>query len=82
MEDGLLVQAMEEAAAHPVKAPAAYLRSILDRCRAEGILTLEAWQARHRPQGSSKRVDRDTPSGNDFLADALTRPRRHKRKNE
>ena len=83
LEDGLLVEAMREAAAHPVKAPAAYLDSILGRCRAEGILTLSAWQARKRPAGAglSKRVDRPTPSGNDFLADAVTRPRRHKRKN-
>ena len=80
LEDGLLVEAMREAAAHQVKAPAAYLDSILGRCRAEGILTLAAWQARKRPAGASKRVDRPQPSGNDFLADALTRPRRHKRK--
>ena len=83
LEDGLMVEAMREAAAHQVKAPAAYLDSILGRCRAEGILTLSAWQARKRPAGAglSKRVDRPTPSGNDFLADAVTRPRRHKRKN-
>ena len=80
LEDGLIIQAMEEAAAYQVKSPAAYLKKILDRCQAEGIFTLAAWQARKRPAGGSKRVDRETPSGNDFLADALTRPRRHKRK--
>lgn len=79
MEDGLIIQAMEEAAAHQVKAPAAYLKKILDRCQGEGIFTLAAWQARKRPSGADKRVDRAAPSGNDFLADALTRPRRHKR---
>ena len=79
MEDGLIIQAMEEAAAHQVKAPAAYLKKILDRCQGEGIFTLVAWQARKRPSGADKRVDRAAPSGNDFLADALTRPRRHKR---
>ena len=56
-----------------------YIRSILDRCQAQGIHTLTAWQAAHRG-GGAKRVDRDTPSGSDFLADAATRPRRHKRK--
>lgn len=45
-----------------------------------GALTLAAWQAGRRPAGSDKRVDRPQPSGSDFLADALTRPRRHKRK--
>lgn len=43
-------------------------------------LTLAAWQAGRRPAGSDKRVDRPQPSGNDFLADAVERPRRHKRK--
>ena len=32
------------------------------------------------PRLDAPRVDRETPSGNDFLADALNRPRRHKRK--
>ena len=36
-------------------------------------------RAAHRG-GGGKRVDRAQPSGNDFLADALNRPRRHKRK--
>lgn len=79
LEDALIVQAMREAAEHDVKATLPYIRSILDRCQAQGIRTLDAWQAAHRG-GGAKRVDRETPSGNDFLADAATRPRRHKRK--
>ena len=79
LEEGLIVQAMREAAEHDVKATLPYIRSILDRCQAQGIHTLDAWQAAHRG-GGAKRVDRETPGGNDFLADAATRPRRHKRK--
>lgn len=78
LEEGLIVQAMREAAEHDVKATLPYIRSILDRCQAQGIHTLDAWQAAHR--GGGKRVDRAQPSGNDFLADAAQRPRRHKRK--
>ena len=79
LEEGLIVQAMREAAEHDVKAPLPYIRSILDRCQAQGIHTLAAWQAAHRG-GGAKRVDRETSSGNNFLADAVNRPRRHKRK--
>lgn len=79
LEDALIVQAMREAAEHDVKATLPYIRSILDRCQAQGIRTLDAWQAAHRG-GGGKRVDRAQPSGNDFLADAAIRPRRHKRK--
>ena len=79
LEDALIVQAMREAAEHDVKATLPYIRSILDRCQAQGIHTLDAWQAAHRG-GGGKRVDRAQPSGNDFLADAIERPRRHKRK--
>ena len=79
LEDALIVQAMREAAEHDVKAILPYIRSILDRCQAQGIHTLDAWQAAHRG-GGGKRVDRAQPSGNDFLADAAQRPRRHKRK--
>ena len=79
LEDALIVQAMREAAEHDVKATLPYIRSILDRCQAQGIRTLDAWQAAHRG-GGGKRVDRAQPSGNDFLADAMDRPRRHKRK--
>ena len=79
LEEGLIAQAMREAAEHDVKATLPYIRSILDRCQAQGIHTLTAWQAAHRG-GGAKRVDRETPSGSDFLADAVSRPRRHKRK--
>lgn len=79
LEEGLIAQAMREAAEHDVKATLPYIRSILDRCQAQGIHTVAAWQAAHRG-GGGKRVDRAQPSGNDFLADAATRPRRHKRK--
>lgn len=79
LEDALIVQAMREAAEHDVKATLPYIRRILDRCQAQGIRTLDAWQVAHRG-GGGKRVDREAPSGNDFLADAATRPRRHKRK--
>ena len=79
LEEGLIVQAMREAAEHDVKATLPYIRSILDRCQAQGIRTLDAWQAAHRG-GGGKRVDRAQPSENDFLADAATRPHRHKRK--
>lgn len=81
MEDAVIVAAIREAAAHEAKSPLAYIRPILDRAAAAGRLTMEAWQAAH-PNGcsnGSKRVDRTEPSGNDFLADAMTRPRRHKR---
>ena len=79
LEDALIVQAMREAAEHDVKATLPYIRSILDRCQAQGIRTLDAWQAAHRG-GGGKRVDRAEPSGNDFLADATERLHRHKRK--
>ena len=79
LEEGLIVQAMREAAEHDVKATLPYIRSILDRCQAQGIHTLDAWQAAHRG-GGGKRVDRAEPSGNDFLANATNRARRHKRK--
>lgn len=80
LEAEVILQAMQETAEHNARAPLPYLRSILDRCQAQGIRTLAAWQAGRRPAGSDKRVDRPQPSGSDFLADALTRPRRHKRK--
>lgn len=80
LEAELILQAMQETAEHNARAPLPYLRSILDRCQAQGIRTLAAWQAGRRASGSGKRVDRPEPSGNDFLADAAQRPRRHKRK--
>lgn len=80
MEDALILEAVRETAAHAAKCPLAYTRRILDQAAASGQLTLAAWQAGRRASGSGKRVDRPQPSGNDFLADAAIRPRRHKRK--
>lgn len=80
MEDALILEAVRETAAHAAKCPLAYTRRILDQAAAAGQLTLSAWQAGRRVSGSGKRVDRPEPSGNDFLADAVERPRRHKRK--
>lgn len=81
MEDELIITAIREAGVHEAKSPLAYIRPILDRAAAAGQLTLAAWQAAHPPgcSGGGKRVDRPEPSGNDFLADAVSRPRRHKR---
>ena len=79
MEEALILEAIRETAAHAAKCPLAYTCRILDQAEAAGQLTLTAWQAGRRPRGS-KRVDRPEPSGNDFLADAVERPRRHKRK--
>ena len=79
MEDALILEAIRETAAHAAKCPLAYTRRILDQAAAAGQLTLTAWQAGRR-SWNSKRVDRPQPSGNDFLADAVERPRRHKRK--
>lgn len=80
MEDALILEAVRETAAHAAKCPLAYTRRILDQAAAAGQLTLSAWQTGRRASGSGKRVDRPEPSGNDFLADAAQRPRRHKRK--
>lgn len=80
MEDALILEAIRETAVHAAKCPLAYTRRILNQAAAAGQLTLSAWQTGRRPAGSGKRVDRLQPSGNDFLADAFTRPRRHKRK--
>ncbi len=79
MEEALILQAVREASAHGARNPLAYTRQVLEEALGTGMLTLAAWQARKRPSGADKRVDRAAPSGNDFLADALTRPRRHKR---
>ena len=79
LEDALIVQAMREAAEHDVKATLPYIRSILDRGPARGIHPRAAGRAAPRG-GGGKRVDRAQPRGNDFRADALNRPRRHKRK--
>lgn len=81
LEDALILEAIRQAAAHEASRPLAYASRILDQAAASGQRTLAAWQAAHRSGGGGgKRVDRPSPSGNDFLADAAVRPRRHKRK--
>lgn len=49
---------------------------VMRRLQKTGALALQPEVPRLEPP----RVDRAEPSGNDFLADALNRPRRHKRK--
>lgn len=81
LEESLILEAIRQAASHGARSPLAYIGRILDQAAASGQLTLAAWQAAHRGGGGGgKRVDRPSPSGNDFLADAAARPRRHKRK--
>lgn len=81
LEEGLILEAIRQAASHGARSPLAYIGRILDQAAASGQLTLAAWQAAHRGGGGGgKRVDWPSPSGNDFLADAAARPRRHKRK--
>ena len=71
VEDALILQAMREIAKRDVKSPYPYLRAILDKAVSAGQLTLDAWQAGRRPSGGARpRVDRETPSGNDFLKNA------------
>ena len=79
ISDTVIAAAMREAAEYEAKAPLPYVRRILEQCQAYGIFTAQDWKASHKGNRGSKRVDRATPSGNDFLADALNRPRRHKR---
>ena len=79
ISDTVIAAAMREAAEYEAKAPLPYVRRILEQCQAYGIFTAQDWKDSHKGNRGSKRVDRATPSGNDFLADALSRPRRHKR---
>jgi hypothetical protein len=83
VEDALINRALREAVDHGAKSPWAYAKSILDKAVHTGDLTLTAWEAKHIPSmggGRNTRVDRDVPSGNDFLKGAMERPRRLKRK--
>ena len=59
-----------------------YWNSILKTWNAKGLRTVRDVRGPVAAAGASRnlRVDRETPSGSDFLEDALTRPRRHKRK--
>ncbi len=58
-----------------------YVRRILERCAADGILTAEAYQSARPATGGGHniRVDRSQPSGNDFIKNAVNRPRHLKR---
>ena len=59
-----------------------YWNSILKTWNAKGLRTIRDVRGPAPVAGASRniRVDRETPSGNDFLQGALDRPRRHKRK--
>ena len=59
-----------------------YWNSILKTWNAKGLRTVRDVRGPVAAAGASRnlRVDRETPSGSDFLEDAITRPRRHKRK--
>lgn len=59
-----------------------YWNSILKTWDAKGLRTVRDVRGPAPVAGASRnlRVDREIPSGNDFLQDALERPRRHKRK--
>lgn len=81
IQDDVIAAAMREAAEHEASAPVAYVRKILERCQAQGITTMQYWIATHKGTGRALRVDRPTPSGNNFLARAMDRPLRRKLKN-
>jgi len=59
-----------------------YWNSILKTWNAKGLRTVRDVRGPVPVAGASRniRVDREAPSGNDFLQGALDRPRRHKRK--
>ena len=59
-----------------------YWNSILKSWNARGLRTIRDVRGPAPAAGASRalRVDRESPSGSDFLKDALERPRRHKRK--
>ena len=66
-EDALIVAALKEAVRHQAKQPWVYARRILDQAAAKGTKTLKEWEKTHLPS-KGNRVDRETPSGNDFLS--------------
>ena len=80
LEDAVLIEAIKRTAEYEAKAPLPYLRASLERCIAGGCKTLSQFQAAHCGSGRSLRVDRETPSGRDFLKDAGTRPFRFVRR--
>ncbi len=61
----------------------AYAKKILDVALAGNCTTRAQFEAARKPwhgAGRNTRIDRETPSGNDFLQTAMTRPRRLKRR--
>lgn len=73
VEDAVLAEAIRRTAEYDPKSPLPYLRSTLERCTAQGCRTLAQFQAAHSGSGRGLRVDRPTPSGNNFLANAVFR---------
>ena len=61
----------------------AYVRKALTEAQAQGCTSPEEYRRTH-PIGSgrAKRVDREAPSGNDFLQDAPARRRRMKKEGD
>lgn len=66
VEDALVVAALKEAMRHKAKYPWVYAKRLLDQATAQKITTLEAWEKVHITY-KGNRVDRETPSGNNFL---------------
>ena len=58
--------ALKEAMRHQAKYPWVYAKRLLDQAAAQKITTLEAWEKVHITY-KGNRVDRETPSGNNFL---------------
>lgn len=56
----------------------AYVEAAVKKCIATGVTTVEEYEAHHQRE-TGRRVDRATPSGNDILAAARSRPLRLKR---
>ena len=58
-----------------------YLLRALEKAVADGVRTVDQYRAGHvsHSSGHNVRVDRTQPSGNDFLKNAVDRPRRLKR---
>lgn len=56
----------------------AYVEAAVKKCIATGVTSVERYEAHHRRE-TGKVVDRATPSGNDILAAARSRPLRLKR---
>ena len=73
VENALIIAAIKEAVDHSAKSPWSYTKAILDQAVATGQITLAEWQKYHLVR-KGNRVDRATPSGHDWLANAFNRP--------